>query len=76
MAELAILLGTLLTGLVIALLDRAADRRAKVVGSSGHRDRVRAAIDRMRMRKPAAGGPAGGAEDGPRGGRPGSLGGV
>lgn len=74
MAELAVLLGTVLAAVVVALVDRALDPRVRVVGSSGHRDRIRRAIDRMR--KPAAGGPAGGTEDGARGRGPGSPGDV
>lgn len=76
MAELAVLLGGILAAVVVALLDRAMDTRVRVVGSSGHRDRVRRAIDRMRLRKPAAGGAAGGAPDGPRGPGQGPAGGV
>lgn len=76
MAELAVLVGGVIAAVVVALLDRAMDPRVRVVGSSGHRDRVRRAIDRMRLRKPAAGRPAGGTENGLGGSRQGPSGDV
>jgi hypothetical protein len=48
MAELGVLIGAVLSAIIIALLDRRLDSKVRVVGSSGHRDRVRRAIDRMR----------------------------
>ncbi len=48
MAELGILLGSVVVAILVALLDRWADRSVQVVRGTGHRSAVRRAIDRMR----------------------------
>lgn len=51
MAELAVLVATVIAAVVVALVDRATDPRIRVVGGGGYRDRVRRAIDRVRVRR-------------------------
>lgn len=52
MAELVTLVATVLAAVVVALVERATDPRVRVATGGGYRDRVRRAIDRVRLRRP------------------------